>query len=212
VTDIARRSITVVSAGLGDPSATRLLADRLAAATEATLRADGIDARVTTLELRDYAQDLVNHLLTGFPGPRLKAAIDDVLAADGLIAVTPIFSASFSGLFKLFFDVLEMGSLGGHPVLVGATGGTIRHSLALDHAVRPLFAYLGAAIVPTAVFAGAEDWGGGGTGDTYDGALAGRINRAGGELARAVAARAPVGTAADPFDALVPFEELLRRS
>ena len=204
------RSIVVVTAGLTQPSSTRLLADRLGATTEAALVTAGLTPHLEVVELREEAQDLVNHLLTGFPSPALRATMDRVLAADGLIAVSPIFNASYSGLFKLFFDVLERGSLAGVPVLLGATGGTVRHSLAIDHAFRPLFAYLGAAVVPTAVFAASEDWGAGGSGDTFDGALAERLARAGGELAGAVAGREP-RMVADPFADPVSFEDLLRR-
>ncbi|GMA20041.1 CE1759 family FMN reductase [Arsenicicoccus piscis] len=81
-------------------------------------------------------------------------------SADAVIAVTPVFSASYSGLFKMFFDVLEPGTLDGTPVLVAATAGTPRHSLVLEHALRPLFSYLHAVVVPTAVFAATEDFGG----------------------------------------------------
>ena len=156
---MTQRRLVVVSAGLSQPSSTRLLADRLAAATTGALADAGIESRLEVVELRDHARALVDHLLTGFPSPDLRTAIDDVLAADGLVAVSPIFNASYSGLFKLFFDVLERDSLDGVPVLIGATGGTTRHSLALDHALRPLFAYLGALVVPTGVYAAAEDWG-----------------------------------------------------
>ncbi len=200
------RSLVVVTAGLGQPSATRLLADRLADVTAARLADAGIEPQREVVELRDHAQDLANHLLTGFPSPRLRVSIDAVLAADGLIAVSPIFSASYSGLFKLFFDVLERDGLAEKPVLIAATAGSKRHSLALEHAFRPLFAYLGAAVVPTAVFAAAEDWGN--AEDTFDGRLVDRIERATRELAEAVASReqaAPV----DPFAAPIPFEELL---
>ena len=132
-----------------------------------------------------------------------------MLAADALIAVTPVFNASYSGLFKLFFDVVEHDSLAGMPVLVAATGGTARHSLVLDHAMRPLFAYLGAATVPTAVYAAAEDWGQGAT--PADTALAERIDRAAGELARAAAQRERGADATtDPFSEPVPFEQLLQ--
>lgn len=203
------RSIAVVTAGLGVPSSTRLLADRLAAATERHLRDAGLDPRVEVIELRDHAQELMHHLLTGFPAPGLQAAIDHVLAADGLIAVTPIFSASYSGLFKLFFDVIERAGLAGLPTLLAATGGTARHSLAIDHAMRPLFAYLNAATVATGVYAAADDWGG--TGVTTDGRLIERIERAAGELATAVAARPPRGSRATFVDP-VPFEEMLRAS
>jgi FMN reductase len=197
----------VVSAGLGQPSSTRLLADRLAAAVERHLRDAGIEPAVEVVELRDHAQDLTNHLLTGFPSPRLQAAIDAVAGADGLIAVSPIFSASFSGLFKLFFDVVERDGLAAMPTLIAATGGTARHSLALEHALRPLFAYLNAATVATSVFAAAEDWGTAGV--AADGSLVERIDRAAGELANAMAMREP-RAARDPFVDPVPFEDLLR--
>jgi FMN reductase len=204
---MAGRSLVVIAAGLSQPSSTRLLADRLTTATVAALTAGAGTAPTTrTFELRDYAQDLTNNLLTGFPSPHLREALDAVMAADGLIAVTPIFNASYSGLFKLFFDVLDQDSLDGRPTLIAATGGTARHSLALEHALRPLFAYLGAATVSTAVFAAAEDWGAGA--DPVEGALVDRIDRAGSELAAAVSAR-PTAIPLDPFADPLPFEQLL---
>ena len=139
----------------------------------------------------------MNNLLAGFPSPRLQAALDAVLGSDGLIAVTPIFSASYSGLFKLFFDLVERDGLAGKPVLIAATGGTARHSLALEHAIRPLFAYLNAAVVATAVYAATEDWGGGGV--SADGSLVERIDRAAQELALAMAARDRAARP-DPFE------------
>ncbi len=202
------RTIVVVTAGLSQPSSTRLLADRLAAATLRVLGERGFEVRSEVIELREHATDLTNHLLTGFPSPRLRAVLDTVLAADALIAVTPVFNASYSGLFKLFFDVVERDSLAGMPVLVAATGGTPRHSLVLDHAMRPLFAYLGAATVPTGVFAAAEDWGQGAM--PADTALADRIDRAARELAAAAQRERAAPVAADSFEEPVPFEQLLQ--
>lgn len=124
--------------------------------------------------------------------------------ADGVIAVTPVFTASYSGLFKSFFDLIDPAALTGVPVLVGATGGTARHSLVLDHALRPLFAYLRALVAPTAVYAASEDWGSGG--DEYTDGLPSRINRAGSEFADMVAAR-PSRNADE--DEIVPFERQL---
>jgi len=200
------RTLVVVSAGLSQPSTTRLLADRLSAAVDRHLRDAGIEPRMQLIELRDHAQDLTNNLLTGFPSPRLQAVIDGVLGADGLIAVTPIFSASYSGLFKTFFDVLERDGLAGKPVLIAATGGTPRHSLAIEHSLRPLFGYLNAAVVATGVYAAAQDWGSGGL--AADGSLVDRIDRAARELATAMVAHPPV-VSADPFETPVPFEQLL---
>ena len=205
----ATRSLVAVSAGLSQPSSTRLLADRLAAAADRHLRDAGIEPRLQVIELRDHAQDLANHLLTGFPSPTLQAAIDAVLAADGLIAVTPIFSASYSGLFKVFFDVIERDGLAGMPVLIAATGGSARHSLALEHALRPLFAYLNAATMATAVYAATEDWGSGGV--TAEGNLAGRIDRAARELSAAMTARVTPARP-DPYADPTPFDQAFRTS
>jgi FMN reductase len=200
------RTLAVVSAGLSTPSSTRLLADRLTTATVEALRSRGIETTVEVVELREHARGLADHLVTGFPAESLRGALDTVTGADGLIAVTPIFSASYSGLFKTFVDVLDKESLAGTPVLIGATAGTARHSLALEHAMRPLFAYLRAVVAPTAVFAASEDWAGGAAGTR---ALADRVRRAAGELADLVAARPP-NVPADPFADAVSFEQLLR--
>ena len=201
-----RRTVAVVSAGLGRPSSTRLLADRLAAATERELRAMGDEVDVRVVEVRDHAHDLVDNLASGYPSPRLQEALDTVAGADGLIAVTPTFAASYSGLFKAFFDVLGMrddDALADRPVLAGATGGTARHSLVPEHAMRPLFTYLRAVVVPTSVFAAPEDWGGA----TAPDPLAHRAGRAAAQLAREIHRRdAPAGR--DPFGP-TPFEDLL---
>jgi FMN reductase len=199
-----QRTLVVVSAGLSQPSSTRLLADRLSAAAVSAAAGLGVELSVRVVELRDLAHDLMNHLLTGFPPAPLKEALDAVEAADAVIAVTPIFNASYSGLFKSFFDVVGKEALADKPVLIAATGGTDRHSLALDHALRPLFAYLRAATVATAVFASSQDWGG----DESEGQLRSRINRAARELAREVERREPA-TVQDPFALTTSFEELL---
>ena len=197
------RTIAVVTAGLSQPSSTRLLADRLAEATDRALRLYDESVRVEVIELRELAHDITNNLLTGFPGEELAAAVSTVAAADAVIAVTPVFSASYSGLFKSFFDVLEDGTLAGKPVLLGATAGTARHSLVLEFAMRPLFAYLGAVVAPTAVFGASEDFG-----DNASGSLADRADRAGHELADLVMGR-PAAAPVDPFDNPTPFEQLL---
>ncbi|MGW0877415.1 CE1759 family FMN reductase [Streptomyces sp. NPDC002740] len=164
--------LVVVSAGLSVPSSTRLLADRLAAATAGRTSAE---VEVEVVELRDLAVEIAHNFTNGFPGRKLAAALAAVTAADGLIVVTPVFSASYSGLFKSFFDVLDPDALAGTPVLIAATGGSARHSLVLEHALRPLFSYLRAVVVPTAVYAASEDWGAEG--------LPERIERAAAELA-----------------------------
>jgi FMN reductase len=197
------RTIAVVTAGLSQPSSTRLLADRLAEGTDRSLRLYGEEVRVVVVELRDLAHAITDNLLTGFPSGELATAVQTVTDADALIAVTPVFSASYSGLFKSFFDVLDDGALSGKPVLVAATAGTARHSLVLEFSLRPLFAYLRAVVVPTAVFGASEDFG-----SNASGSLTERVERAGRELADLVVGRPPAGPV-DPFENPTPFEQLL---
>lgn len=171
--------IVALSAGLGDPSTTRMLADRLASASGTAI---GEPTSVEVVSLREFAHEITDAALTGFAAPRLQHVYDLVGEADALIVVVPTFKASYPGLFKSFIDALDNDALIGKVVLLGATGGTARHSLVIDFALRPLFAYLQTVIVPTGVFASPHDWGTSG-----DGAMQSRIERAADELASLLA-------------------------
>jgi FMN reductase len=201
---VESRRITVLSAGLGVPSSSRLLADQLAASTERQLAAAGYAVTVDVVELRDLAVEIANNFVTGYAAPRLAEVIAGVEASDGIIAVSPVFSASYSGLFKSFIDVLDPKSLEGKAVLLGATAGTDRHQMVLDFAMRPLFSYLRTRTAATAVFAGPQDWGTVGDGGTP---LSARIERAAGEFARLLEGAQP-RTQQAPLESL-PFEQLL---
>ncbi|RPF25845.1 FMN reductase [Georgenia muralis] len=203
---MTERTIVVVSAGLGRPSSTRMLADRLAGATVTELAARGITATVETVELRDVAHEIVNTMLTGFATGALAEVMEKVTRADGLVAVTPIFTTTYSGLFKSFVDVIDKDALVGMPVLLGATGGTARHSLALEYSVRPLLTYLRADVATTSVFAATADWAG--ETDTVN-PLPNRIGRAGRELAEMVAARENAGPA-DLYGDVPSFDQMFR--
>jgi FMN reductase len=200
---VETRRITVLSAGLGVPSSSRLLADQLAASAERKLVAAGYSVAVDVVELRDLAVDIANNFVTGYAAPRLADVIAGVSDSDGIIAVTPVFSASYSGLFKSFFDVLDPKALEGKAVLLGATGGTDRHQMVLDYAMRPLFSYLRTRTAATGVFAGPQDWG---SADDGGSPLSVRIDRAAEEFAGLV--RAAQRRAPQPAESL-PFEQLL---
>ena len=202
---MSERTIVAVSAGLGQPSSTRLLADRLAESTVAELGQRGVGAQVETVELRDVAHEIINAMLTGFPTGALREVLEKVTAADGLILVTPLFTTTYSGLFKSFVDILDKDSLVDMPVLLGATGGTPRHSLALEYSMRPLLTYLRADVATTSVFAATDDWAG--EGDKVN-PLPARIRRAGRELAELVAARENAGPA-DLYDDVPTFDQML---
>lgn len=175
--------LIVISGGLRELSSTRLLADRLGAAVRAEL--GQVDIEV--VELRHLARAITDAMLTGFAAPDLEAVFDAIAGSDGVIAVTPTFNATFSGLFKSFFDVLPEQTLEETPVLIAATGGTERHSLVLDHALRPMFCYLHALVSPTGVFAATADFGADSTGS----GLSERIAKAARDFAQLLRASGP---------------------
>jgi len=166
--------LVVVNAGTGDPSSTRLLADKTAqrVAALAAERGGGLDIRV--LDLRGIAAEVTTALVSQHIGAGLRAAMEAVESADGIVAATPVYAAGPSGLFTSFFQVLEPDSLIGTPVVLAATAGTARHALVADDQMRGMFGYLRAMTVPTALFAAPEDW--------ADNSLSARIDRAATEL------------------------------
>jgi len=186
--------LVVVSGGLREPSTTRLLADRITASVVEQLKQQGVRPETTVIELRRYGRAIIDAMLAGFPSTELEDVFGQVAAADGLIAVTPAFNASFSGLFKSFFDVLPEETLEDMPVLIGATGGTDRHSLVLEHALRPMFSYLHAVVSSRGVYAATDDFGAG------DGAtrLGERIEKAASDYVRMLRS-CGVRTPRDPF-------------
>ena len=176
-------NIAVISAGVSDPSSTRLLANRIAQKTIDTLREAGLTATVQPVELGPIATDIARALVSGIPGPQVQDAIGKLARADAVIAATPVYKAGISGLFKSFADLIDNDLLIAKPVILAATGGSARHAMVVDDHLRPLFAFLRAIPVPTSLYAAPEDWGSADLGK--------RIARAAGELAVLLRSHAP---------------------
>lgn len=175
-----------ISAGTSDTSASTRLAQKIADAAHSVGAAEGT---VEIVGLKPYARDIADAITRGYPSERLAKLFDAVDKADAVVAVTPIYNAMPSGLFISFFDVLPEETLQGKPVGLGATGGSPRHSLVIEQAMRPMFVYMHAMVPTTAVYAATEDWGAPGEG--FEGStgrtLNNRIRREGQELANLVA-------------------------
>ena len=84
--------------------------------------------------------------------PAVAAAIQGVLDAGIVVVSTPIYRATYSGLLKVFFDLLPQDALARKVAIPIATGGGSTHLLAVDHGVRPLLASVGALVVATGVY------------------------------------------------------------
>ena len=191
MTDTTPITLAVVSAGVSDPSSTRLLADRIAQKTVDTLSTSGTPATVSVIDLGPIAVDIARSLVSGFPSEAVQEAIDRLAKADAIIAATPVYKAGISGLFKSFADLVDNDLLIAKPVILAATGGTARHAMVVDEQLRPLFAFLRAIPTPTSLYAAPEDWGSSDLGK--------RIARAATELALLVRSGAPREIADDTW-------------
>jgi FMN reductase len=103
-------------------------------------------------DLTDLGAELGGTLDRRFAPPRLASILDAIEAADGLVVASPVYKGAYTGLFKHLFDLIDPKALAGKPVVVAATGGSERHSLVIDHALRPLFGFFGAAVAATGVY------------------------------------------------------------
>lgn len=218
------KKIVVVEAGLSTLSSTNMVAESVAGATESQISRRGEGLEVSYVHIKEYSHELATMMSTGVLTPKLAEVQEEISHASAIIAATPVFSASYSGLFKLFFDAMGTDALNHMPVVIVATAGTPRHSLVLESAMRPLFIFLRANVMTTGVFAATEDLGG------FDGvterseaakSLESRINRAAAELAAAIcSSEAVVGgflpndrdrhTLGDDSGELTDFASLLR--
>lgn len=131
----------------GSPSASsksrRLLADVLAALGES-------GAATTLVDLAALPADA---LLGRRPSEEVEQALALVGSADILAVSTPVYRATYSGLLKVFCDLLAPGALGGKVAIPIATGGGPAHALCIDHGLRPLLASVGAVVIAGGLYA-----------------------------------------------------------
>jgi FMN reductase len=167
-------TLVVVTAGTGEPSSTRMLADRITQRAAELAGRRGNEVACRDIVLRELATEITTALVSQLAGPKLQQAIDALGEADGIVASTPVYKAGASGLFTSFFQILDNDLLIAKPAVLAATAGTARHALVVDEQLRSLFAFLRTTTVPTSLFAASEDW--------SDPALNKRIDRAALEL------------------------------
>lgn len=195
--------IAIVTGSWKAPSKTRVLAEALA--HRLSVRRHIAISRIDLAEAGGQVASLTSR--NGL-APETAALFAAVESADLLIVGSPIFKASYTGLFKHFFDLIDPAALSGTPVALTATGGSDRHALALEHQFRPLFGFFNAPTLPTTVYAVESDF--------VEGVLIGstvldRIERAAAEAAREldrIAAERPFHKSAfDPAPALQPSRQ-----
>lgn len=160
--------ITALTASLSESSTSNRLAQRiLDTATELVAETTPEAAPETTadpletetINLRELSHQLVDSMLTGVPSDELDEVYAKLRTSDAVVLAAPVYNAAPIGLLTMFLQLFPEAGLRGIPVLLASTGGTARHSLAMDQHIRPVIAYLKGLALPTAVFAATDDWG-----------------------------------------------------
>lgn len=115
---------------------------------------------VQVIELAEVGPGLAGVLTRSAAHSPISDVLEAVENADILIAASPVYRASYTGLFKHLFDLVDHNALRGKPVLLIATGGSDRHSLVIDHQLRPLFSFFQAHTLPFGLYASETDFNG----------------------------------------------------
>ena len=108
--------------------------------------------RGATTTLIDLAALPADALLGRRRASEVDSALGSVSQATIIVASTPVYRATYSGLLKVFFDLLPVDGLVGKTAIAIATGGSSAHQLVIDHGLRPLFASVGAVTIATGVY------------------------------------------------------------
>ncbi|MBR8379697.1 FMN reductase [Burkholderia cenocepacia] len=146
-------NVVAISGSLQRPSRTLALTDAIVTALGAALP---IETRL--IELGEIGSRLAGALTRALVPPDLDALIRAIETADALVVASPVYRASYTGLFKHLFDLVRHDALVDVPVLLAATGGSERHALVIDHQLRPLFSFFQARTLPIGVYASESDF------------------------------------------------------
>ena len=148
-----KSKLVAVSGGLQRPSRTLALVEAIVARI-----ADAVPVDLHIVALSEIAADVGVALDRRNVYAEVEVHLRAIEGADALIVASPVFRASFTGLFKHLFDLVHQDALVDVPVLLAATGGSERHALVLEHQLRPLFSFFEARTLPIGIYASTHDF------------------------------------------------------
>ena len=147
--------VVAVSGGLQRPSKSAALAEHLL-----DLISSEIPCQQRLIEMGQIAPEIAGAVLRSQLPDAVVQELAAVEQADVLVVATPVFRGSYTGLFKHFFDFSDQDALIDKPILLAATGGSERHSLVIDHQLRPLFSFFQTRTLPLGIYATDQDFAG----------------------------------------------------
>jgi FMN reductase len=152
--------VVVVNGSPSEKSKTVGLAKVVLKTLAATLAPHGVEVEAVRIDVYRLGPAFTGALERDGIAAGIEHVLRQAEEADLLIAASPVFRGSYTGLFKHFFDLVDQYALANKPVLLLATGGGDHHALVLEHALRPLFGFFQAMTLPVAVFASSGDFDG----------------------------------------------------
>lgn len=177
-------NVVAIAGSANRPSKSRALGQAIADAALGR-----IDFAFSSYDLLDAGPGLGAAFSRSELSPAAALVVEAVESADAVIAVSPVYKGSYTGLFKHLFDFVGPTSLINKPVVVGATGGGHRHGLVVEHQLRPLFGFFSALTVPTSVYASDQEFR---DGAPVDPVVLERIDLAGAQLAALLLSRSAI--------------------
>lgn len=152
-TSMSRQTVVGISGNITRPSKTQSFV-----AFVAESLASGIGASHHSYDIEDFGPSLLSGRRVSQLDAQARAIVEQIYASTALVVGSPTYKGSYTGLFKHVFDLLDPAALRGKPVILVATGGGERHSLIVEHQLRPLFGFFEALTIPTAVYASDRDF------------------------------------------------------
>lgn len=141
------------SGNISRPSSTRRFVETV---TETLAQRSGL--QYVVFDVEDLGESLAAARSVADLNPAARKVIRTIIESEALVIGSPTYKGSYTGLFKHVIDLLDPSDLRGKPVVLTATGGGDRHSLVVEHQLRPLFAFFEAFVVPTAIYASGRDF------------------------------------------------------
>jgi FMN reductase len=150
---MSKKLVVGISGNLTRPSKTKAFITQIAGDV-----ASRIGATSAVFDVEDLGASFPPARRLSDLDPGAHDIVEQLIRADVLVVGSPTFKGSYTGLFKHLFDLLDPASLRGKPVILAATGGGERHSLIVEHQLRPLFGFFEALTMPTAIYASDKDF------------------------------------------------------
>jgi FMN reductase len=150
---VRKLRVVGVSGSLKAPSRTIALVDAIIGSI-----GEHLDIEPLHIRINEIGPSFAGTLKRSELPDAVEAALQAIESADVLVVASPVYRASFTGLFKHLFDFVDQYALVDTPILLAATGGSERHALIIEHQFRPLFGFFQALTLPVGVYAHDSDF------------------------------------------------------